>query len=255
MPDLLPPDLSARGLAFLLATAFVAAMARGFSGFGAALIFVPLATHRGRPAGRLAAPAHHRRGARGGLHPERLRPADRREVSIMALGAAIGIPLGTLMLVRLDALTIRWGIVVLAGAMLALLVSGWRYRGKPTPPLTFAVGGFAGVCTGAAQVGGPTVIAYWLGSTGAARHRARQHHPVFRALDRNRDGGLLLRRRADADRAQALRSSSARSTGSACSSARGCSASRTRAVFRRICYALIAVAVLVSLPVLDGVVR
>ena len=44
MPDLLPPDLSPHGLAFLLATAFIAAMARGFSGFGAALIFVPLAS-------------------------------------------------------------------------------------------------------------------------------------------------------------------------------------------------------------------
>src|SRR5687767_4609997 len=40
MPDLLPPELSARGLVFLLATAFIAAMARGFSGFGAALIFL-----------------------------------------------------------------------------------------------------------------------------------------------------------------------------------------------------------------------
>ena len=46
-----------------------------------------------------------------GFIPDALRKADRREVSIMALGAAVGIPLGTLMLVRLDALTIRWGIV------------------------------------------------------------------------------------------------------------------------------------------------
>src|SRR5262245_30324355 len=43
MPDLLPPDLSTGALAFLLATAFIAALARGFSGFGAALIFLPLA--------------------------------------------------------------------------------------------------------------------------------------------------------------------------------------------------------------------
>jgi uncharacterized protein len=52
MSDLLPADLSPHGLAFLLATAFIAALARGFSGFGAALIFLPLAatSHRGRRA-------------------------------------------------------------------------------------------------------------------------------------------------------------------------------------------------------------
>ena len=87
MPDLLPPDLSAGALAFLLATAFIAAMARGFSGFGAALIFVPLAGTVGESAGRRAAAADHRRGAGGRLHPQRVPPADKREVGIMALGA------------------------------------------------------------------------------------------------------------------------------------------------------------------------
>ena len=43
MSDLIPPDLSLGGLTFLLASAFIAALARGFSGFGAALIFLPLA--------------------------------------------------------------------------------------------------------------------------------------------------------------------------------------------------------------------
>src|SRR6478735_5133909 len=148
MPDLLPPDLSPGGFAFLLATAFIAAMARGFSGFGAALIFVPLASTVVAP--QVASPLLLITDAvlALGFIPDAFCRADRREVSIMALGAAIGIPLGTLILVRLDALTIRWAIVVLASAMLALLVSGWRYRGKPTAPLTFGVGGFAGVCSG-----------------------------------------------------------------------------------------------------------
>ena len=37
----------------------------------------------------------------------------------------------------------------------------------PDAPLTFGVGAFAGVCSGAAQVGGPAVIAYWLGGPAA----------------------------------------------------------------------------------------
>jgi len=120
MPDLLPPDLSARGLAFLLATAFIAALARGFSGFGAALIFLPLASTVVSP--RIAAPLLLITDAvlAVGFIPNAWRNADRREVGIMGLGAAIGIPLGTLMLVRTDPLHIRWAVVVLASVMLLL---------------------------------------------------------------------------------------------------------------------------------------
>jgi uncharacterized membrane protein YfcA len=164
MPDLLPPDLSTGALVFLLVSTFIAATARGFSGFGAALIFVPLAGTVVSP--QVASPLLLITDAvlAVGFIPNAFRQADKREVGIMALGALIGIPLGTLLLVRTDPLTIRWAIVVMAGLMLALLVSGWRYRGKPTAPLTFSVGGFAGVCSGAAQVGGPAVVTYWLGS-------------------------------------------------------------------------------------------
>ena len=254
MPDLLPADLPPRALALLAAFAFVAAMARGFSGFGAALIFVPLASTVVAP--QVASPLLLITDAvlALGFIPNALRTADRREVSVMALGAAIGIPLGTLLLVRLDALTIRWGITLLAGAMLALLVSGWRYRGQPSAPLTFAVGGVAGVCTGAAQVGGPTVIAYWLGSPSAPA-RVRANIILYLALSTAIAmvayyfGGVLtlavLKLAIVVGPVYGLGLFiGARLFGIA-----------DERIFRRICYALIAVAVLVSLPVLDGVVR
>ena len=254
MPDLLPPELSARGLVFLLATAFIAAMARGFSGFGAALIFLPLAATVVDP--RIASPLLLIIDAvlTVGFIPDAFRRADKREVSIMAAGAAIGIPLGTLLLVRLDALTIRWGIVVLASAMLALLVSGWRYRGKPTPPLTFAIGGVAGVCSGAAQVGGPTVVAYWLGSPAPpviVRANIILYFSISTAIAMVAYyfGGVLtltvLKLCLVVGPVYGLGLFiGARLFGIA-----------DEAIFRRICYALIAVAVLVSLPLLDGVVR
>jgi uncharacterized membrane protein YfcA len=37
-------DYSSASLAYILVTAFVAGLARGFSGFGSALIFIPLAS-------------------------------------------------------------------------------------------------------------------------------------------------------------------------------------------------------------------
>jgi len=254
MPSLLPPDLSSHGLVFLLATAFIAAMARGFSGFGAALIFLPLAATVTDP--KIASPLLLITDAvlAAGFIPDAFRKADRREVSVMALGAAIGIPLGTLLLVRLDALTIRWAIVVLASAMLALLVSGWRYRGKPTPPLTFAVGGIAGVCSGAAQTGGPTVIAYWLGSPAPpaiVRANIILYFSISTAIAMVAYyfGGVLtltvLKLCVVVGPAYGVGLAiGARLFGVA-----------DEGVFRRICYALIVFAVVISLPLLDGVIR
>ena len=66
------------------------------------------------------------------------RQANRREVGIMAAGALVGIPLGAAILAYVDATTLRWAIVVLVVAMLALLISGWRYHGQPNVPTTSA---------------------------------------------------------------------------------------------------------------------
>ena len=80
-----------------------------------------------------------------------------------ALGALVGVPTGVYLLTHLDPLTIRWAIIGICAALLALLLSGWRYHGRPKPPLTVGVGALSGLFSGASQVGGPPVIAYSLG--------------------------------------------------------------------------------------------
>jgi uncharacterized protein len=254
MSDLLPPGFSSGALAFLLVSAFVAATARGFSGFGAALIFLPLAATVTDP--KIASPLLLITDAvlALGFIPNAFRTADKREVSIMGLGAAIGIPLGTIVLIRTDPIVIRWAVVMLAALMLTLLMSGWRYRGTPTTPLTFGVGAFAGVCSGAAQVGGPAVIAYWLGSAKPAAVIRASIILYFAistaiALVAYSFGGVLtltvLKLALVVAPVYALGLFiGSRLFGIA-----------DESVFRRICYALIAIAVLISLPVLDGVIR
>ena len=254
MTDLLPPDLSTHALVTLLVTAFIAALARGFSGFGAALIFVPLAGTVVSP--QVASPLLLITDAvlAVGFIPNAFRQADKREVGIMALGALIGIPLGTLLLVRTDPLTIRWAIVVMAGLMLALLVSGWRYRGKPTAPLTFSVGGFAGVCSGAAQVGGPAIVTYWLGSPSPpaiVRANIILYFSISTAIAMVSyfAGGVLTMTVVRL----ALVVGPVYGLGLFIGSRLFGVADE--AIFRRICYVLIAAAVVFSLPVLDGVIR
>jgi uncharacterized membrane protein YfcA len=162
---LLPAAYSERELFFLLGSAFIAGLARGFSGFGAALIFMPLAGSIIGP--RLAAPLLLIIDAITaiGLLPNAWRRSDRRGVGIMAIGAAIGVPLGTSALALIEPVAIRWIITLVVAALLVLLVSGWRYNGRPSMLLTIGVGAISGLFTGTAQIGGPPVIAYWLGGS------------------------------------------------------------------------------------------
>ena len=54
-------------------------------------------------------------------------------------------------------------------ALLGLLVSGWRFHGRPTVPATLGVGLAGGVLGGVAMVSGPPVMAWLLGQPANAR--------------------------------------------------------------------------------------
>lgn len=169
----------------------VAGLARGFSGFGAALIFIPLASALLGP--RVAAPlllvVDNILAAP--LIPAAWRHASRTEVAMLATGTLVGAPFGTWLLVHGDAETLRWGMSGLALAMLALLVSGWRYRGRPSWPASLGVGAIAGLCSGAVQMGGPPVVAYWLGGAIPAQ-RVRANIVLFFAASGMISGVVYL---------------------------------------------------------------
>ncbi|MFH5923611.1 sulfite exporter TauE/SafE family protein [Roseomonas xinghualingensis] len=166
----LPP---APQLVATLAVAFLAGLARGFSGFGSALIFIPLTSATLGP--RLAAPLLMLVDNLTTLPliPAAWRGADRGQVASLLGGAILGVPAGAWLLLQMDPVTLRWGVCLTAFAMLALLASGWRYHGRPALPLSMGVGATSGLLSGAAQLGGPPVVAYWLGGAiPAARVRA-----------------------------------------------------------------------------------
>lgn len=102
------PGHSLGELAFVLFAAMIAGLARGFSGFGGALIFIPL-------AGAATSPQI----ASGlllvidwimtlGMLPEGWRRANRRDVFTMLAGAVIGVPAGAAALSLLPSVTLRW---------------------------------------------------------------------------------------------------------------------------------------------------
>lgn len=155
-------------IAFLIAVATVSGLSRGFSGFGAALIFIPLASAAVGPA--LAAPIFLAIDAVGAapMLPGAWGRADRRTVLIMSAGALLAIPAGTIALRWIDPGTLRWGICSAILLLVALLTSGWRYTGRPKAGVTVGVGLVSGFLSGSAQIGGPPALAYWLSSTATA---------------------------------------------------------------------------------------
>jgi uncharacterized membrane protein YfcA len=161
--DLLLGGLPYSSFFQVLAAAALAGLARGFSGFGAALIFIPLVGAVAGPKIASALLLVVDGVLSAGMIPAAWRRASRREVGLMAVGALAGVPVGTLILAWADAITVRWAVDGLVLVLLGLLVSGWRYRGQPKPPLTVGVGAAAGLCSGMAQAGGPPIVAYWLG--------------------------------------------------------------------------------------------
>lgn len=248
----IPAGVDLTSLVTVLATAFVAGLARGFSGFGAALIFVPLASAAIGP--RLAVPLLLIIDfvTTISLIPNAWRIANRGEVAIMSVGALVGVPLGAYVLNQADPSILRWAIAGLVIVLLALLVSGWRYQGQPSLPLTVGIGGLAGFCSGSAQMGGPPVVAYWLGGA-VAHHAVRANIILYFAISSIFSvvsylaGGLLV------GELLWLSVLTAPLFGAGLYFGSKLFGWADAIVFRRICYSLIAMAALLGLPVWDSI--
>src|SRR5262245_44941587 len=160
---LIPADLTTSAAIAIDAIPFVSGTARGFSGFGSALIFMPLASSMAAPKLVAALLLIIDFVAAAPLLPNAWKQADRKATAVMVLGALIGIPVGTYMLTRLEPVTTRWIISCFVTALLLLLLSGWRYRGKEYTSVSVGVGALSGFCSGLAQTGGPPIVGYWLG--------------------------------------------------------------------------------------------
>jgi uncharacterized membrane protein YfcA len=156
-----------------LAIAVLSGLVRGFSGFGSALIYIPLVAAVYDP--RVAAVTLLVIDSIGGtpLGIRALPHCNWREVLPIFFAAAVAVPLGTMALLVADPTLLRWFIAILVLSLLALLIVGWRYHGRPRVPVTIGVGLFSGFGGGAVQIAGPPVIIYWLGGDNpAAKARA-----------------------------------------------------------------------------------
>jgi uncharacterized membrane protein YfcA len=251
---LIPADVNINAAIAISAIAFVAGTARGFSGFGSALIFMPLASSIASPRLVAALLLIIDFVAAAPLLPSAWKQADRNAIAIMVFGALVGVPIGTYCLTRLDPVTTRWIISVFVMALLLLLVSGWRYRGKDHVALSIAIGGLSGFCSGLAQTGGPPIVGYWLGRPVASVVARANIVLFFGASDFFSLASYLAAGLITPD---SIKFSLVVGPVYAVGVSFGASlfGKASERVFRAICYVLIAAAVLIGLPVLDGLLR
>jgi uncharacterized membrane protein YfcA len=251
---LIPAEIGLNAAIAICAVAFVSGTARGFSGFGSALIFMPLASSIADPRLVAALLLIIDFVAAAPLLPGAWAKADRKATAIIVFGALIGVPIGTYFLSRLEPVTTRWIISAFVFALLLLLLSGWRYRGKDHAAVSVGIGGLSGFCSGLAQTGGPPIVGYWLGRPLPSVIARANILLFFGASDffsavSYAAAGLIP---MDAIRF-AIVVGPVYGIGVWFGASLFGKASET--AFRAICYALIAAAVVFGLPALDGVLR
>ncbi len=157
----------------MLAVVFIAGTTRGFAGFGAGMIYVPVAATVLGPEVAAATVLLYDIPASVPLTIRLLPKANVREVIPLALGGMAATPLGYVALTRLDPEIVRWAISLGVLAAVAAIAAGLRVRRDAGDATAVGVGLVSGFMNGLAQIGGPPVILYWLSrATEPARVRA-----------------------------------------------------------------------------------
>jgi uncharacterized membrane protein YfcA len=162
------PDILSTPFLIAAAVAFVAAMVRGFSGFGAAMIMTPVfSALYGPEVGitlcllleiLLAIP----------LLPRAIKHVDWHRIGLLLLSAIFAAPLGNFVLTKVAPEPMRWVISAIVLSAVAMLASGWRFTGKPRPATTLAAGAASGFLNGLSGMAGPPIAFYYLAGTDAA---------------------------------------------------------------------------------------
>jgi uncharacterized protein len=144
----------------------IAGLLRGFVGFGAALISVPVFSLVLGPHAAIAVNNVMGLPAVLQLLPEAVRRAERTVVLPTCMAIFIATPVGTWALVRIDQALMTVGIAVLVLLMVILLACGWRLKGNIGVSKLIAAGIAGGLVQGIAGVGGPPVVAVALSRPG-----------------------------------------------------------------------------------------
>ena len=150
------------------AVAVLAGVVRGFSGFGSALIYVPLMSAIYEPRIATVSFVIPDYFSSAPYLVQAFRHCHWRAVLPAFLAAALAVPFGTMTQMSADPDLLRWGMAVFVALFVILLAAGWRYPGPTGTGGAIGAGMLSGFAGGATQMSGPPLILFWLGSSDPA---------------------------------------------------------------------------------------
>lgn len=149
---------------FLALAALAAGFVRGFSGFGAAMVFVPLASAFVDPRTAVIMLWVMDNLVTLPLVVQGMKRCTWSEIRPLFLGAMLGAPAGVWLLANAPEDPLRWAIAIMVLTAVLVLASGYRRRKPMHRAGVAAVGAASGVGSGLAGLSGPPVIVFWVGS-------------------------------------------------------------------------------------------
>lgn len=238
----------------LMLISLVGGMARGFSGFGAGLIIIPVASALISPKLAVIFVVILDFTVTLPLVPPAIKKCDWPSIIPTAIGTLLFVPIGVFALVHSEPLVIRWGISITIILMLGLLLSGWKYPGKPHLAASLGVGGITGFLAGVAQIPGPPIVTYWLSGPLPATI-IRANLIVFFFFEAIFSGGVYFANGLFSTQILKLVLLLAPTYALAIWIGAKMSGKASERAFRTISFALIAIAAITSIPTLDPLLR
>jgi len=150
------------GFYWILAAAFWAGVVRGFSGFGSAMIFLPVAGQFMPPVSALTVLTV--MDVFGPLLavPKAFKEARKPDLARLLSAMILVFPFALWLLTRSDPAIFRYLVSAMALCLLASLLFGLRYKGHVHPRMLYGLGACSGLTGGFLGMPGPPVILFYL---------------------------------------------------------------------------------------------
>ncbi len=160
-------------LAFVALVVVAGGFVKGYSGFGASMLWVTSLSLVLPPREVVPMVLLFEVASSLQLLRSVWRTVDWRSVGWLFIGAILGTPLGTWALAAMPADPIRIAIALFVFVGCFLIWRGYAWKGRPTAAVTLLVGIVFGLINGSTAIGGPPVILFYFATPiGAAASRA-----------------------------------------------------------------------------------
>lgn len=240
--------LAQPGLIWVVLITIVAGLVYGFAGFGAALVYMPVATAFMPVEMAIAAFAVSALASFVTVVPRAWKQADRPGVSLMILCAVMTLPVGLYILRSNDVTTMRWAVLIVTTVTLIALVCGWRYHATPTRSARAGVALATGFVGGATGLVGPIMVLFQLGGQDTIA-RSRANSLVFLTMSGLLTAPLMALQGMLSIEAVMLGLFLLIPYGAASRIGQALFDPDRQALYRNVAYAIIALAILLGLPI------